>query len=587
MKEFFKFMFASMVGFILTVIILSVIFIVIIIAVISFSTSTEITISPKTVMIIKLDKPVMDRSPKNPFFVNLGSNNKISGLNDILDNIKKAETDPDIKGIYLDISVIPSGFSTIDEIREALINFKKSGKFVISYSEAFTQTAYYLSTVSDKIYLNPQGILLFKGLNAEMTFLKGTLDKLDIKVQVIRHGKYKAATEPLFLDKMSPENRQQISALISGIWNRIITGVSETRNLPVEELNRLADSLKIETPEDALKYKLVDRLAYKDELIAELKKLLETPEKKDINSITIEKYSNVPEHGRTRSEKDGKIAVIYALGNISGGEGDDQTIGSERLSKAIRKARGDEKVKAVVFRINSPGGGSLASDVIWREVALTAKVKPVVASFGNVAASGGYYIACPSTKILADPGTITGSIGVFGVIPNFKDFFNKKLGITFDNESTNKNSDFISVTKPLPPFQEKILQNEIERIYDAFISHVAEGRHLSKEKVDSIGQGRVWGGTDAIKIGLIDEFGGLEKAISKAAELAKIKNYKIIELPEQKDPFQQLYEELMGDSRVSVLEKELGENYKYFQYLKEMHDMKGIQMLMPYLITLN
>lgn len=586
MKEFFKFMFASMVGFIVTIFILSLILIGILVAVISYSTRTEITISPKTVLIIKLDRPVMDRVPKNPFFINLGASNKISGLNDILDNIKKAKTDPDIKGVFMDISVIPSGFSTIDEIRDALTDFKKSGKFVISYSEAYTQTAYYLSTVSDKIYLNPQGMLLFKGLDAELTFLKGTLDKLDIKVQVIRHGKFKAATEPLFLDKMSPENRQQISALIACIWSRILTGISETRNIPVGELNRLADSLKIETPEDALKYKLVDRLAYKDELIADLKKLLDTPEKKEINSITIEKYTNVPDRQKTRSEKDGKIAVIYALGTISAGEGDDQTIGSERLSKAIRKARENEKIKAVVLRVNSPGGGSLASDVIWREVTLTAKIKPVVASFGNVAASGGYYIACPSTKILADQGTVTGSIGVFGLIPNFKDFFNKKLGITFDNESTNKNSDFISVTKPIPPFQEKILQNEIEHIYDSFISHVAEGRHLSKERVDSIAQGRVWGGTDAIKIGLIDEFGGLEKAIVRAAELAKIKNYRIVELPEQKDPFQQLYEELLGNSRVSVLEKELGENYIYFQYLKELREMKGIQMRLPYQISI-
>jgi len=538
-------------------------------------------------MIIKLDRPVMDRSPKNPFFINLSTGNKISGLNDILDNIKKAKTDNDIKGIFLDISVIPSGFSTIDEIRDALADFKKSGKFVISYSEAYTQTAYYLSTVSDKIYLNPRGMLLFKGLNAELTFLKGTLDKLDIRVQVIRHGKYKAATEPFFLDKMSPENRRQISSLISGIWNRILTGISETRNIPVVELNRLADSLKIETPEDALKYKLVDRLIYKDELITELKKLLDTPEKKEINSITIEKYTNVPEGVKARSEKDGKIAVIYALGSISEGEGDDQTIGSERLSKAIRKARENEKIKAVVLRVNSPGGASLASDVIWREVALTAKIKPVVASFGNVAASGGYYIACPATKILADPGTVTGSIGVFALIPDFKDFFNKKLGITFDNEATNKNSDFISVNKPLPPFQEKIIQNEIEQIYDTFISHVAEGRHLSKESVDSIGQGRVWGGTDALRIGLIDEFGGLDKSIRTAAELAKIKNYRIVELPEQKDPFQQLYEELFGDSRVSVLEKELGDNYKYYQYLKEISEMKGLQMRMPYMISFN
>lgn len=578
-------MFASMVGFILTIIILSVICVGILVALIAASTSTEVSIPSKTLLVIRLDRPLMDRSPKNPFFASLGNGGKTSGLNDYLENIKKAKSDPKIKGIFLDVSVIPTGFSTIDEIRDALIDFKKSGKFIISYSEAYTQGSYYLSTVSDKICLNPQGMMLFKGLNAELMFFKGTLDKLDIKVQVIRHGKFKSATEPFFLDKMSPENRQQISALIANIWDRILTGISETRGIPADKLNRIADSLKIGTPEDALKFRLVDKLVYKDELIKDLKKLLDTPENKEISSITIEKYTNVPERGKMKNEKDGKIAVIYAYGSISGGEGDDQSIGSERLSKAIRKAREDKKIKAVVLRVNSPGGGSLASDVIWREVDLTAKEKPVVASFGNVAASGGYYIACPATKIIADPGTVTGSIGVFALVPNFKDFFNKKLGITFDNEATNKNSDFIPVNKPLSPYQEKILENEIEQIYGTFIDHVAEGRHLTKEKVDSIGQGRVWGATDALKLGLIDDFGGLDKAIQTAAELANIKHYGVTELPEQKDPLQQIYEQIMGDTKASAIEKELGENYKYWQYLKEIREMKGIQMRMPFTIT--
>jgi len=586
MNQFFKFMFASMLGTFLTIFLLGIIFTGIIAAIIIASSGDEVVIGKNTVLHIKLDKQIIDRSPKMPILSNFRMPGKITGLNDILENLSKGSKDDNIKGIYLDLSGIQAGISTIDEIRDGLLEFKKSGKFIWAYSEMYNQATYYLATTADKIFLNPEGGVLFKGLNAEMPFVKGTLDKLDIKIQVMRHGKFKSATEPLFLDKMSPENRRQISEIINDIWDKMLTGISATRNISKEELNKIADNLTLETAQDALKYKFVDQLVYKDELISEMKKKLGTGEKQKIQFVSLDKYTDVAVHGNGTAKKD-KIAVIYAIGSIGGGNGDDQSIGSESMSKAIRKAREDDKVKAIVFRVNSGGGSALASDVIWREIDLARQVKPVVASFGDVAGSGGYYIACAATKILADPTSITGSIGVFGVIPNFQGFFNKKLGITFDDAGTNKNSDFITVTKPLSAYQTMMIQREIDHIYDVFTGKVAAGRKMNKVKVDSIGQGRVWSGTDAKEIGLIDDFGGLTKAILLAAELANTKNYKLVSLPEQKDPFEQIIEELFGDDPSSIIKQALGEDYKYYQYIKEIKEMRGVQARMPFEIFIN
>ena len=576
-----------MLGFFLTIVILSFIFFIVVVSVIALATTEEVSTPRNCILQIRLDRPISDRSPNNPFLMDFSSFTKKNGLTDILSDIHKAKDDNNIKGILLDVSVIPAGLSTIGEIRDALLDFKKSGKFIVSYSEFYSQGAYYLASVADLIYLQPQGMILFKGLDAEVTFIKGTLDKLDIKMQIMRHGKFKAATEPLFLDKMSPENRKQLSELVTRSWSTIVKGISASRGISTERLNQIADSLKAEVPAYALKNALVDQLAYRDELLGDLRRKVGVDNKKPLNFITLEKYSNVPDIHHTFSGKDGKIAVIYATGDITGGNGDDMSIGSERLSKALRKAREDNRIKAIVFRINSPGGSALASDVIWREVMLTAKEKPVVASFGDVAASGGYYIACPSTKILADPTTITGSIGVFGVIPNMKGLFNNKLGITFDEAKTNANSDFIDLFKPMPAYQVSVFQAGIENIYAAFVSRVAEGRHLPEATVDSIGQGRVWNAMDAKTIGLIDDFGGFDKAIETAAALAKIKNYSLIYLPEQKEPIQQLIDQLTGNDTQSAMEKELGEYYKYYQYMKMIEQLKGIQARLPFGITIN
>jgi len=586
MKQFFKFMFASMLGTFLLIILAILVSMGIVAAIVASASMDETVISKNTLLLVKLNKEIADRSSKSKIVMGYAGPEKSTGLNDILENLKKAKKDDNIAGIYLDLSDIPAGIATLDEIREGMIDFKTSGKFIWAYSEGYTQKSYYLATVADKIYLNPQGMIDFKGLSAEMVFLKGMLEKLDIKMQIIRHGKFKAATEPLFLEKMSPENRRQITELIEDIWDKMVTGITETRKISKVELNRLADSLKIQTAEDALKYKFVDQLVYKDELLTLLRKQVNIAEKKKIRLVTMENYTNVAE---TRKHKTGtdKIAVVYASGSIGGGEGDDQSIGSERISRAIRKAREDDKVKAIVFRVNSGGGSALASDVIWREIDLAKKVKPVVASFGDVAASGGYYVACAATKIIADPMCITGSIGVFGVIPNMEGLFNKKLGITFDWAMTNKNGDFIPVMKPLSPYQTLLIQREVDHIYDVFTGKVAEGRDLNKVQVDSIGQGRIWSGTDAKTIGLIDDFGGLNKAVEVAAGLAKIKDYRLVSLPEQKEWFEELIDQITGTDPSVKLKEALGTDYRFYQYYKEIREMKGVQARMLTDISIN
>lgn len=591
MKQFFKFMFASMLGTFLTLAIAFFLFIGIIVSIVSFSSKEEVKLSGNTVLHIKLDGMINDRSFNNPiegFDFNKMKNKYEPGLNDILSNLKKAKTDPNIKGIYLDLSDIPAGISLLDEIRNGLIDFKKSGKFIYSYSEMYSQKAYYLASVSDKIFLNKEGGIDFHGLGAEIMFFKGLLQKLDIDVQIIRHGKFKSAVEPFMLDKMSDANREQTRLFIGSIWNHIVKNISESRKIDIAQLQNIADGLLVQTAEDALNYKFVDQLVYKDEMIDALKAKTGIEAKNDLQFVTLSKYKDVQTEDSKIKFSKNKIAIVYAVGAIEGGEGDDLTIGSERISEAIRQARSDENVKAIVLRVNSPGGDALASEVIWREVILAKKVKPVIVSMGDYAASGGYYIACAANKIIASPTTITGSIGVFGMIPNLQKLFNNKLGITIDTVMTNKNAVSISGTRPLSSYQEKVIQNQIERIYSTFIGHVAEGRKMTTAQVDSIGQGRVWSGFDAKRIGLVDDFGGMEKAVEEAVKLAKLTEYKVIEYPVQKEFFQQLIQSLSGENTsTKILQKELGENYIFYKNLKSITSMKGIQARIPYIIEMN
>jgi len=553
----------------------------------SFSKKEVVVVPKNSILHLKFDKEVADRSSNNPFesidFLSMKSSDT-PGLNEILESLKKAKDDENIKGIYLDLGTVPSGIATVEEIRNALIEFKKSGKFIICYGEVFTQKAYYLASVADKIYLNPEGIIDFKGLNGEVMFYKGLLEKLDVDVQIIRHGKFKSAVEPFIYDKMSEPNKEQTLKYLTSIWDHLLDGISTYRKISKDDLNAIADSFSIKKAADAITYKLADKLMYKDELLAELRTKLGLGDNDKISMLSLSKYVDAPNKNKKASTSKNKIAVIYALGSIESGKGDDKTIGSEKISEAIRKARLDSTVKAIVLRVNSPGGSALASDVIWREVLLAKKVKPVVASMGDVAASGGYYISCAATKIVADPTTITGSIGVFGMVPNLKGLFNNKLGITVDNVKTNNYADFGTTYRPLTESEKDIYQVDVENIYTTFITHVAEGRGMTTDQVDSIGQGRVWSGADALKIGLIDEFGGLDKAIEIAAKLAKIEDYKIQSLPAQKEPFEQILESLQGGSDETFLKAQLGETYEYYKYIQGIKNMKGVQARMPYSI---
>ncbi len=585
MKQFFKFVFASMIGFILSVFVMFLLLLIMITSVISSGGKENKAVTSNTIMHVSLNYPITERTDKNPFenFSFRGFNfnaNKSLGLNDILANIKNAKTDKNIKGIYLDASSVSSGFATIEEIRNALLDFKKSGKFIIAYSEVYTKGAYYLASVADKIYLNPEGLIDFRGLSSEIMFYKGALEKLDIEAQVIKVGTYKSAVEPFILDKMSEPNRKQVTSFLGSLYDHYLNRIAESRKIPKDSLFSIADNAKIRNAQDALSYKMVDGLRYKDEVLHELKSLTGIAQKKDLKSVNIEDYA--PSSEEDSPSSDNRIAVVYASGEIVSGEGDDKTIGSERISKAIRKARTDDKVKAVVLRINSPGGSALASDVIWREVVLTKKVKPVIVSMGDVAASGGYYIACAADSIFAQPNTITGSIGVFGIIPNMKNFFNNKLGITFDGVKTGKFADLGTVSRPLTDAEKMIIQNEVNKIYSNFTKKVAEGRKKEQGYIDSIGQGRVWSGQEALSNGLVDRLGNINDAIRSAAKKANLKEYKLLSYPAQIDPLESFLGHSSDKVRTYFAKQELGENYTYYQQIKSALIFTGIQTRLPY-----
>ena len=579
-----------MTGYLLLWIVMGFIFFSIIASIASFAKKTTVVIDNNSVLTLKLDQPIPDRTSENPLgnfdFASMSSH-KAQGLDNLLNMLKRAADDSKIKGIFLDLNDIPSGIATIEELRNALLDFKKSGKFIYAYSEDYSQKAYYVATVADKIFLNPQGSITFKGLAAEMMFFKGTLEKLNVQVQIIRHGKFKSAIEPFILDKMSNANREQYQRLLDVIWKQMVDGISTERKITVADLNKIADSLKIQVADDAVKYKLVDKLAYRDEVLDELKNKLGEKSISDISFVSPNKYLKSKETKTKFVMGKKKIAIVYAIGQIGGGEGDEKNIGSERISRAIREARSDSSVRAIVLRINSPGGSALASEVIWREVVLANKVKPVVVSMGDLAASGGYYIATGATKIFAEPNTLTGSIGVFGVIPNLEKFFKDKLGITIDAVKTNKHSDYITTNRAMEPYETKIITDQVENTYQVFIGHVAEGRKMTKAQVDSIGQGRVWSGVDGKRIGLVDEIGGMDAALAAAAKLAGLAQYKIVTYPKYKDSFSQLIEQLTGDDTEMKIKTALGENYVYYEYLQNLKSQKGVQARLPFDMVIN
>ena len=553
----------------------------------SKDTETSTTVKPNSLLYMKLDYAIPDRTADNPFgginFQTMESQD-MTGLNDILRNIEHAKTDPNIKGIYLELSSIPTSTATLQEIRDKLVEFKESGKFIVAYGENYSQTAYYMASIADKIILNPEGMVDLHGMASQITFYKHLLDKLDIEMQIVRgpNNRFKSAVEPYFLDKMSEANREQMEKLLGTVWGQILMGISESRNISVEQLNQIADNLETEfNAEKALEYGLVDNLYYKDQLLEELKGL--TGSNKNINAVGNSSYAK---SYKDKNASKNEVAIIYASGQIFDGKGSEENIYSEDLSKVIRKAREDDNVKAVVLRVNSPGGSAVASAIIGRELDLTKEVKPVIVSMGNYAASGGYWISAKGDYIFADPTTLTGSIGVFGTFPNAKGFLNDKVGLTFDVAKTNENADFGTITQPLTEFQYTKLQEMVVKTYDDFTKRVAEGRGLRQTYVDSIGQGRVWAGADAIELGLVDQLGDMEDAIAYAAEKANLgDDYKVVEMPKQKDFMTRLMESINNsneDQLDAAMRSKLGVYYDYLQGIENLQKNTGIQARMPF-----
>ncbi len=584
MKQFFKYVLATIVGVVISSIVGLLFFIGVIGAIVSSSDNKEVKVDDNSILFIDLKQEIVDRASDNPFkgidFATFQPNSPI-GLNQIIKALANAKEDPKIKGILLELDAVNAGAATAEEIRNALIDFKSSGKFIVSYSNSYSQKAYYLASIADSIFLNPEGMIEWLGLRSEIMFFKKALEKLGVEPQILRHGKFKSAVEPFMLDKMSPENREQTQTYLLSIWNHWVAGISNSRGIPVADLNRMANQLEAYNAQKANELGLIDSTIYKDELIAILKQKLNVPEKEDLKSIELKKYINAPEVAKRKFSKD-KIAVIYASGEIGMGEGGDDQIGSEGLSRTIRKARRDSTIKAIVFRINSPGGSALASEVIWREVDLATKVKPVIVSMGDVAASGGYYIAAPATTILANPTTITGSIGVFGLFFNVQNALDKKLGVNVEVVKTNDHADFFTPFRPMTNEEKAIGLRFIEDTYQTFIGHVSEGRGISVDQVDSIGQGRVWSGVNAKEIKLVDDFGGLTDAIKLAAEKAGLENYRLVEMPKQKKFFEELMQSMSSEAKAWILRDEFGTSFRYYNRLKNMINNQGIQARIPY-----
>lgn len=586
MKQFFKFMFASMLGVFLSFLLLLVGLFLFLAAVFTATKADEtVTLSRNTVLMASFDQPIPERTPQSPF-PGLGlagiSIRDVTGLNDILANIRKAAADKNIQGIYLDLSHVPAGFATIEEIRNALIAFRESGKFILAYGEIYSQPAYYLASIADKIYVHPEGVLDFGGLASETVFFKGLLDKLEIEPQVIRVGTYKSAVEPFTEEQMTDASREQLNAWLQDLYGHFLASLEASRGIPKDSLFRIADSLLVRQPKDALNFGLIDGLKYKDEVIDELKELSGVSPENELNVIGMGKYTRTVGSGSTRSGVPDRIAMVYASGEIMDGEGNDAVIGSDRISRAIREARRDDRIKAIVLRVNSPGGSALASDVIWREMSLAKKEKPVVVSMGNMAASGGYYISCAAHRIVAQPNTLTGSIGVFAVIPNMQGFFKEKLGITFDGAKTGTYADMGRITRPLTPGEKAIVQDYINDVYADFTGHVAAERNMSPAEVEQVAQGRIWSGKAAVGAGLVDTLGGIGDALAIAADLAGTSNYRVIDYPSQKSPLEELLKDAGGNIRTWILKQELGAHHAYFEKFKQLSRLSGVQALFPF-----
>ncbi|TAF71640.1 MAG: signal peptide peptidase SppA [Flavobacterium sp.] len=510
------------------------------------------------------------------------SERKKIGLTDVINAIEIAETDDAIKGISILNTNSSLGMAQSKELRDALNRFKKSGKFIYSYANSYSQKEYYLTSVATSIYINPIGELDFKGLSTEVMFFKDFQEKSGLKMEVIRHGKYKSAVEPFLENKMSDANKEQTMALLNGIWTNIVEDISKSRNIPVEKLNTIANGLLARTPEMAKSQNLIDYIAYEDVYHNAIRKVLKVDKDEDYNTVSIADDTQKTTTTSVNMDSNDAIAIVYAQGEIGSGEGDVNEIGEGSMRRSLQEARKDDDIKAIVLRINSPGGSALTSDLIWREIELTKRVKPVVVSMGNYAASGGYYIACNANTIFAEKNTITGSIGVFGTLPNFSVAANR-YGINTEQVRTHENASNYSPFVPMDEKFKAITLEGVENIYATFIGHVAEGRKMTTAQVDSIGQGRVWTGSEAVKNGLIDKIGGLREAIAEAAKLAKIKSYSTVNYPEYEKNFKDIFANFpFAKSKTAFIKEEIGEeNYRLLEEVKRIKQRKGIQAILP------
>lgn len=584
MRSFFKTFFASF----LALVVFCILGMFLFAGFMASLTSREKTVIPdKTVLVLDLSVHYKERTIDNPFAAIIsGEDNDQPTLYDMTRMIRYAAADSSVKGIYILCGSNANGYAATEELRAAVKAFRASHKFVIAYGEAITQKGYYLGSAADKIYCHPQGGVDWSGFFASLLFLKGTLDKLEIQPQVFYAGKFKSATEPLRETRMTDANRLQTSVWLGGLYSHFLQATAESRKMDTAVLHSLANTGAIQTAHDALRYHLVDGLKYDDEVKKEITALLGTDERKQINFITFSEYAN---GASWRKADGGKIALIFADGDIVSGKGDNEQVGSDEYKNIIRKARLDKDVKAIVLRVNSPGGSSLASDVIWREVALARKEKPVVISMGDVAASGGYYIACNADSVFANANSITGSIGVFSVLPNMEPFFRNKLGITFDGVKTAPHADLGSISRPLTEPEKRLVQAAVDSIYGVFKTRVADGRKKSVVYIDSIAQGRVWTGSDGVKTGLVDRIGTLQDAMDCAARMARLKEYRVKEYPEKKNFLEQLMNNYRKSVSKDLLKNEIGvEQTEWLRMYRQVKQMTGEpQMRLPFTYSLN
>ncbi|MBV8253496.1 MAG: signal peptide peptidase SppA [Chitinophaga sp.] len=578
--RFFKVFFAA---FLALIVFTGIGFIILLVMIGRAIAPEKVTLSPNSVLVLETSQTYMEQELVNPLAAFLGDGvTNVPGLYQTVRLIENAADDDNIKGIYLKVNGNKNGFATNEEIRTALKKFRQSGKFVYAYGEVMGQQDYYLATAADKVYLNPRGGIDFNGFSSQIMFLKGTLDRLEIKPEIFYCGKFKSATEPLRETQMTDANKAQTTQFLGELYGNFLSGIAASRKLDTASLHQYANEALIQEPGDAMKYKLVDGLKYDDEVQAELKGRLNIKGDDKINYVTLAKYNSAA--NISNGSSDNKIALIYAQGDIVSGESErDNTIASDNYIRDIRKAREDKNVKAIVFRINSGGGSALASEVIWRELTLARKSKPIIVSMGDYAASGGYYISCMADSIFAEPNTLTGSIGVFGIMFNMQDFFKNKLGVTFDGVKTAQYADLGSMGRPMNDAEKKLIQNSVDSTYSTFKGRVIAGRKLNSVIVDSIAQGHVWSGVQAVKLGLVDRIGGIEDALASAAKMAKLSNYRLAEYPEVKPSISSVLKSVSDNVSTRMVKKELGESYDVWQQVKQVKEMHGqIQTRMPF-----